>query len=292
MKTKLSLLTLVVSVFFSCEFNKSVKLDLLTGLSTQGDGLSAGDVYLTINEDERIKRNTFVYGEIFYLNFNDVKGFVKEGENVFPGMELTIVGEKGDTAMHYDDMYANETAGVNITPLLLYTNVTVAKPMTSNQKYTLHVHIWDKKGTGTYRATFNFDVVPNDQIAITKDAAITYNNIYLFSKEDGTITDNKIKPNQTYFMLFEGLTGFKEEEGRVSVGLSVLAKSNSGEILLDEKDLLGDGEWEPGTVYEQVSSDIIFRDPSIQTPISCEFVIYDKKSEASISASVSLEFEK
>lgn len=292
MKINFTILIAITLLLISCggEFNKSVNVDLISGLSTKGDGLGAGDVYLTV-KDERVKRNTFTYGEIFHLNFNNVTGFKKEGGEAFPGMELTVVSEQGDTAMHYDDMYA-EQGGVDVSPLLLYTNITVAKPMMANNKYKLYVNIWDKKGKGTFKAEFDFDIEPNEAIKVTKDDAIAYDNIYLFSQEEGTVTNNQIKVNQTYYLMFEGLEGFNADNGKVSVGLSMKAVAADGEVLLDEKDLLGEGEWEPSLVQEQISSDFIFRDPSIATPINCEIVVFDKKSEARVSAKVELEFLK
>lgn len=291
MKTKLILLLIVSSLFISCDFSKSVELDMLTGLSSKGDGLTVSDVYLTVN-DGKVKRNTFTYGETFYINFNGVTGFKKEGGNDFPGMELAIVGEAGDTAMYYEDMYADKTEGVNINPLLLYANITVANPMTSNKKYTLYVNIWDKKGTGTFKSKFDFDIIPNENIVVENPNNIAYDNIYLFSKEDATLTDKLVKVNQKYYMIFEGLKGFKEEEGKVSVGLSMKATGADGEVLLNSKDLLGEGEWDPAIVEEQLSADFSFYSPEIKSPITCEFVVFDKKGDAKVNVKTNLELAK
>ncbi len=293
MKINFTFLIVIILLVTSCggEVNKSVQVDFMNGLSTKGDGLGSNDVYLTVN-GKRTKKNTFTYGEIFHLNFNDVTGFKKEDGKAFPGMELTVISDKGDTAMYYEDMYLNETGGVDVTPLLLYTNITVANPMMTGNKYKLYVNIWDKKGTGTYKAEFNFDVAPNEHIVITKDETITYDNIYLFSQKGSTVTNNEIKPNQTYYLMFEGLEGFNADNGKVSVGLSMKAIAADGEVILDVKNLLEEGEWDPALVKEQISSDFIFRDSTIATPIACEFVVFDKKSEAKISAKVDLEFAK
>lgn len=288
MKTKLILLLFVSSLFISCDFSKSVKIDMVSGLSSKGDGLAVSNVYLTVN-DEKVKRNTFTYGETFYINFNGVTGFKKEGGNDFPGMELAIISEAGDTVMYYKDMYADKTEGVNVNPLLLYSNVTVAKPMTSNNKYTLHVNIWDKKGTGTFKTKLDFDIVPNENIAVESPESITYDNIYLFSKEDATNTTGLVNVNQTYYMIFEGLKGFNAEGGKVSVGLSMKATAADGEVLLNSEDLLGGGEYDPTILEEQLSADFSFYSTEIQSPITCEFVVFDKKGETKVNVKTNLE---
>ncbi|MDF1672308.1 MAG: hypothetical protein P1U41_02320 [Vicingaceae bacterium] len=288
MKIQSSLIPILILTLFSCDFSKSAKIDLTTGLSSKGDGLSSSDVYLSI-DDKKISRTTYVYGETFYVNFRNVSGFKKVGKNVFPGMEISVVATNGDTAMYYDDMYADKTEGVDITPLFLYTNITVAKPMSSNNKYKLYVKIWDKKGKGTFKTQMDFDVIHNDNIKVESSDSITYNDIYLFSREESTITDNTIKFNQTYYLIFEGLEGFSADNGKMSVGLSLKATTADGKLLLEEQDLLGEGEFEPALIKEQISANIIFNDNKIKTPVDCEFVVYDKKGDAKVAANVSLE---
>jgi len=207
MKSKLLIATITLFTLQSCEFNKSINKNFSSGLSTQGDGLSSENVYLSI-DDKEINSSTFIYGQTFYVNFNKITGFVKEGEAVFPGMELCVVGKDQDTVLYGKDMYAEYTDGVTVTPLLLNANITVADPMKTGNKYTLYVNIWDKKGTGTFKAEMEFDIVPNDKITIVSNN-VTYDNIYLFSENNNTtITDNRVKMNDNTYLIFEGLERF------------------------------------------------------------------------------------
>lgn len=284
------LLALVASVtLIACDFSKSTEINLTTGLSTKGDGLSSSDVYLTVGNDKKTTRTTFIYGETFFVNFRNVSGFKKEADVAYPGMEIAVIGEKGDTALYYEDLYADRVDGVIVSPMFLYTNITVAKPMNSGKKYKLHVKIWDKKGKGTFKAKMDFDIVPNEHIVVEKSEKLAYNDIYLFSREEKSITDNQIKFNQTYYMIFEGLDGFATENGKMNVGLRMKATTADGEVLLNEADLLGDGEYDPALVNEQISANFIFKDATIKTPVDCEFVVFDKKSDATVSAKISLE---
>lgn len=289
---KYTALLMILSLFTlqSCEFDKSVNVDLMSGISTKGDGLSADNVFLTVN-DEEITRTSFIYGEIFYLNFNNIGGFKNEGEFVFPGMKLEIVSSEKDTVMQKDDMYANYTEGIDVSPLLLNTNITVANPMLSNKNYTLYVTIWDKKGKGTFKAEMDFDVVHNDKIIIENNN-VTYDNIYLFSANDKvTITDNNVNLNDDIYLMFEGLNGFKEEDGRADFGLSIKATDAEGTVIIDEENLIGEEGMEITELNNQIAPNFTFSGADIKNPINCIISIWDKKSDAKIDATVNLELK-
>lgn len=291
MNTRTLLTAFLAVIFIACNYNESVAVDVSTGLSTKGHILSSSDVYITVNE-EKTSETTLVYGETFYLNFRDVKGFVKEDGNVFPGMEIYVVSTEGDTALKNADMYADKVNGVDVSPLFLYTNITVAKPMMSNKEYTLHVKIWDKKGEGTFTAKMNFDIVHNEQIQVDNPNKLKYDNIYLFSQEKNkTITDNKVQWNEKVYMIFEGLSGFQTDNGKVSVGLSVKGTDANGEVVIEEKDLIGEGEWDDALLREQISANVVFTDSAIATPVKCEFIVWDKKGDAQIKSTANIELQ-
>src|SRR4030043_1298806 len=96
---KIFLLFLIFPVLGSCQFSKSAKKDLLSGLSSTGSNISCEDVYITVN-NEKTTRNSFIYGETFYINFSNVTGLTKENGNVFPGMDMIVINALGDTLMH------------------------------------------------------------------------------------------------------------------------------------------------------------------------------------------------
>lgn len=281
----LSLLTLI-----SCDFSKSVNVNLVTGLSTKGDGLSCEDVYLSDGENE-INRSSFVYGELFTVYFENIEGFSKSDNNVFPGMSLSVKGEDGEVVLEYDDLYADYTDGVDLSPLVLSAVITAAKPMASNSNYTLLINIWDKKGEGTLEAKLDFDIVLNEHIKIEANG-VSYDEIYLFSQERGvTITGNSAFFNENIYLMFEGLEGFSAEGGNVFAGLSITAKDANGEVILSEEDLLGDSGMEISEFSSQLAPNISFSDPEIKSPVAFEIVIWDKKSENRIQTKVELNLE-
>lgn len=287
MKIKFAVIALFMITSVSCDSGKSVSKDLVTGLTTRGDGLSCENIYLSDGE-EKINRNTFTYGENVYVNFENIEGFNKENGNAFPGMRLSVINQAGDTVMIYPDLYADYQSGINISPLLLQANLTVADPIHTGQEYTLNIHIWDKRGESTFKAELDFDVNPDKQIKIENNN-LSYDEVYLFAeKENKVLIGNETHFNENIYLIFEGLEGFQEAEGQIFIGLSLKVMDSKGEVLIDEKDLIGDSGLDPLKIKEQLTPNFIIRDTSINTPVSCEIVIWDKKSDNNIKALLAL----
>ncbi len=278
---------LLLITFDSCQFAQSVEKDLATGMSTRGDGLSCEKVYLSDGENV-IKRNTFVYGEVYYVNFDGLEGFVMDGQGAFPSMQLIIVSNKGDTVLYVNDMYDEFVQGIENDPLDLYGEVTVADPIHSGGEYTLYVIIRDRNGKGTFRAILKFDVVPDEGISINSNG-VSYKEIYMFSQQRGrTITDGQAEFNENIYMLFEGLEGFSVQEGKVYLGLSLEITDATGNLILDEADLLGDEGMSQAMVQEQLAPNFILSGSQIANPVTCKVRIWDKKGTAWLNASTEI----
>jgi hypothetical protein len=287
MKPKVLVFIALSMILFSCDFRKSINKDLITGLFTKGNGLSSEDVYLT-NGEEKIKGNSFPYGEKVIVRFETIEGFKKENDRVFPGLRLFVIDQAGDTILKYDDLYAEMAEGTDISPLVLYASLVVAKPIHSGNKYSLNVNIWDKKGKGTFTAKLDFDVVPNKEIKI-ESKNITYDEIYLFSQErDAMILKNEVKFNENIYMLFDGLSGFTEEGGKVLIGLSMRLTDAEGTLILNEEDMMGNDGLSASDLKTQLAPNFIFSGSVIKNPVTCEINVWDKKSDNKIKASVKL----
>jgi hypothetical protein len=293
MNIKTLLIFLTFFALSSCDVRQSVNKDLVTGLLTRGDGLSCDDVYLSI-DNEQISQNTFIYGETFYLNFSNIEGFTKVDDNAFPGILLYVINEAGDTIMQTGDMYADYTDGISFTPLLLKANLTVARPIQSSQNYTLSVKIWDKQGDGTFTAELPFSVTENEKIKVENNIA-TCEEIYLFSKEkNSVITDGKVGFDETIYFIFEGLSGFHEENGKVFAGLELQATDNAQNVILSYDDLFKSYEETGISIADfisQIYASIVFTEGEIVNPVLCEVTIFDRKSDASIKVITDLFLE-
>jgi hypothetical protein len=290
MNIKTLLILLTFFALSSCDVRQSVNKDLVTGLTTRGDGLSCDDVYLSI-DDEQIVRNSFIYGETFYLNFSNIEGFNKIDDKVFPGMLLYVINESGDTIMQTGDMYADYVDGISLSPLLLKANLTVARPVQSNQEHTLFIKIWDKQGDGTFTAELPFIVMEDERIKVEKNIA-SCDKIYLFSiDKDQVITEGRVGFNEDIYFIFEGLSGFYEENGKVFAGLKLQVTDNARNIILANDDLLKSYE-ETGISKDdfntQIYARIVFKEGEVVNPLLCEVIIFDKKSDASVKATTEL----
>jgi hypothetical protein len=226
-------------VLTGCQFSKSVKKDLISGLTTTGDILTCNNVHLTIN-NEQTTRNTFNYGEMVYLVYDDIQGFTKENGKVFPLMQILVRNIKGDTVLWADDLYSEYTEGMDFSPLELTADLTVATPINSGGEYELFVKISDRKGKGTYSSNMKFTVSKNEKLQIEPDL-VTYNEVYIFSQDDGkVIIDNRIRFEDNIYIIIEGLKGFREENGVVFPGLSLKGIDASNNVILDYSDLFGE----------------------------------------------------
>lgn len=292
MKTAITSLLLVITLT-GCQFSKSIKKDLISGLLTTGDGISCDDVYLTV-DNEKTNRTTFIYGEQFLVNFNNIEGFIKENDYVFPGMKLVVLSKTGDTILQTNDLYIDYSNGIKITPLKLTSDVTVASPINSKGEYTLNVSIWDKKGTGTFSAKLDFKVISNEQI-LTESVNVNCDEIYLYSEERSKVLpDNKIRFNENTYFIFEGLTGFKEENGIVFPGLSLTGTDKEGAVILDYADLFADYSESGFPVSDfnsRVAPSFILKGSEFKNPLHCELIIWDKKSDARIKIIADLVIE-
>jgi hypothetical protein len=185
-------------------------------------------------------------------------------------------------------MYDGFTQGIENSPLDLYGEVTLADPINSGEDYTLYVNIRDKMGSGKFRAILKFEVVPDKRITITGNQ-VSSREIYLFSQQRGrTITDGRAEFNENIYMLFEGLEGFSVEEGKVYLGLSLEIKDATGNLILDEADLLGDEGMSYEMVNEQLAPNFILTGSQIANPVNCKVRIWDKKGTAWLNASTEI----
>lgn len=292
MKKLLTLIFLFLALS-NCQFSKSAKKDLLSGLSSTGDKLSCDEVYITVN-GERTTRKTFTYGETFIINFDNVTGFTKENGNVFPSMIMTVVSASGDTAMQTADLITDYPDGMNFSPLQLTADLTIATPIRSKAEYSVIVNIRDKKGMGTYRSKFDFKVIENDKVAIESSKA-SYNEAYVFSQgTNKVITDGKIKFNDNIYLIVEGLKGFNETGGMIFPGMSIKASDSANKVLIESTDLFTEYSAtgvSAADLAERISAHFSIPGTQFNNPLHCEMTIWDKKSDAKLKLTTDLVLE-
>ncbi|MFH0843031.1 MAG: hypothetical protein V1903_10455 [Bacteroidota bacterium] len=273
-----------------CKFSRSVEKDLLSGMTSSGKDLACEEVYIELNE-ERTTRSKFIYGERFFVFFDNITGFTSEKGNVFPGMEISVTDIYGDTLLSAGDLYEGYTEGMNYSPLRLSADLMVADPIKSKDEYKLAIFIWDKKGTGTFRSELNFEVIQNDKIE-ARPKGVTYSEIYLFSQGyNKVITDNTINFEDNIFIIAEGLKGFNEENGKVFPGMQLTGTDSRGEIILSYDDLFADytsSDIDASEFSTRVSANFRLTGMEFNNPLRCELKIWDKRSNASLTVTIDM----
>jgi len=290
---KLLFLSLISILITGCQYSKSVKKDLISGLVTTGDGLSCENIYLSLN-NERSEKNTFTYGEKLEIVFNDIKGFRLTDNHAFPDMSIAVTSQSGDTVFHARDLYSKFTEGVSLTPLKLTGTITLANPIHSGAEYQLSVLIRDKRGTGMLSSRMKFSLKKDERIKIDPEGT-SCREIYFFSSSrEAVITNGKINYNDEVYLIAEGISGFKEENGMVFPGLSLIGNDSSGIKILNYSDLYGDYSnkgLSSGEFGKRVAVHFKITGSGLKNPFHTELVVWDKKSSARLKATADLEVE-
>lgn len=263
---------LSILIFYSCDFKKSAHKDLITGLSTIGDGLSCEDVSI-LSDDKVVQRSTFTFGEVITFKFKDIEGFYEENGTVFPEMSILIRDSGNSVVLQIEDVYTNNSDGINSSPLVLNAEATLARPIHSEKQYNILIKIWDKKGDGKFSAEMNFEVKPNKKISVSKNNC-NYSEIYLFSeKSNRVITDNVIHFGENVFLIFEGVENFIEDGDKVYPGLSLNVSDNNNKSLLSSEDLFAEYSQKgikADEFKDRVSANFWFNDSEANNPLSLE----------------------
>lgn len=288
---KLILVLLLILLTFSCDTKKSFNKDLITGLSTSGDGLSSDTVSVLV-ENQKANSSSFPFGSEVSVEFKHIEGFNSENGNVFPGMSIFVVGEDKDTLLKETDVY-NEysSSGINIPNPTLYADLTLARPIHSKKRYNLFINIWDKKGDGKLSAEMNFEVIPNDKLIIEKNNC-EFDEVYLYSeKNKKVINDNVIHFGDNIYLIFEGVRGFNETDGKIFCGLSLEVRDSKNETLLFYEDLFKDYDragLSTQDFKDRVSANFWFNGSEANNPLSLNAKLWDKSGGGYIIAQTKL----
>ena len=122
---------------------------------------------------------------------------------------------------------------------------------------------------------------------------ITGYRIQLFfdTEKKAGITSTKIKQYQETLLVYNGLKGFKQQDGKCQIGLSMHATDANGKIILEEADLLKDQELEFAVFSKQFISTFNLGNQKVVNPIRLEVFLWDKLGNARIRANIDLDVE-
>lgn len=289
MKTTLSLL-LALAIITSCNIKKSYNKDLNTGAVSIGDGISVGSTSKEVNGNISSK-TTFVYGEKVDFIFDNVEGLTNINGKVFPGLSIYIVQNGKDTLMQSDDLLTEFDNGTDLTPLKLNAHFLSILPYNNGEKYMAYVNIFDKKGEGTFRYEFPFEVEANKYPDVKLNNA-SYNEIYLWDETTKlVISDGNININNQLALIIEHPDGFKEVDGRIYATMPFEIVDRNYRAIIKTEDVLGlgtDGADANTFKTGQIPVTFNFTPGEITNPCYLKSTLIDRNSDSRIEISAEL----
>ncbi len=292
------LVTLLPSVLLlsACHFSAGVKKDLVTGLTIKNNALSYED-YQLMKGGQKLTDNSIAYGEMLVLRFTGVKYFKEEGGKVFPGMELTLKDNTGKVLLNYADMLKDVSAnGVSATEAAtMKADLTIGPPVKTDQTCQLELRIYDKKGDGSIVATMPLHIkrpAAQPGLSITPQGLTT--EIAFVADGNGKLNGNEAVTGGKVGIIFYGLKGFTTENGKVFPGGDITIVGTDGKQKLKSEDVFASSAIN-GISQEEVERSVRLTletnsamkgDQSLWT-----FRVWDKKSQASIQASILLKLQ-
>lgn len=150
---------LVLGALQACNFNQSVKKDLITGAYSRGNGLSCDEIVMEVN-GEPAEKTKFALDDNINIIFNDVFGFQEKENRVFPGLSIIIVKNEKDTVAVEPDLFKEMRNGTKdfVPALQIQANYSIVPLFEKGEKYKAKIKIWDKKGEGTFDYEFPFGI--------------------------------------------------------------------------------------------------------------------------------------
>ena len=274
---------LVILLLQGCNFNTSIKKDLISGAVYTAHGLDSDNVEMEVN-GKPSKKNTFTYGDKVEFTFNNIKGLKRKKGKVYPGMSMHIINNAGDTVLQLENLFKDDNDGTDLNPLLLRAFFKAALPHLNKEKYKVILKIWDKNSPGTITYTMPFEVVKSEFLSIQSNE-IDYSNIYFWNDTDKkVVTDKKLDANSTYILIAEGLVGLDLIDDRVYPGIELEIIDNNGEYILSEANMLESlsefGVERNELAENQVPVTIIFSPGKIANPCRLKAKIKDLKNSS------------
>ena len=128
-----------------CNFSVGTKADLMTGLSSSWNGLSAETIYFVDQEDQSITNKQVSWNTECSFVFEGISNYTVKDGNVYPGLTMTVTDKSGAEIVMFDDMLSSYTEGVSPTDAgVLRASLTVGDPMKVGEAYTVTARVFDK----------------------------------------------------------------------------------------------------------------------------------------------------
>lgn len=142
---------MAILCLISCEggsFSKGIKKDLNTGLTSNYNGLSVDDVYLSDAKGNKLENNKITLGNEIMIIANGVENYKLENGKAYPGCTILLTDKNKNEIINLQDAFSDLKDGLPPEQATeLKAILTTGNPMMAGEKYQLYVHFYDKKNT-------------------------------------------------------------------------------------------------------------------------------------------------
>ncbi len=216
-----------------------------------------------------------------------MKGFIEKDEKVSPGLALYVLSDNEEILYSSQDILSNNK---NVDKELLAkfgAYFSAAYPYLNNEKYKLKIDIWDKNGEGKYQFEMPFSIKGNENINVESQKC-SYRTYGLFDPTSrNAISENVIVSEKAFQLYFEGITNFKDVEGRVYPSMHFEFIDEVGDSLIVDNILssVADSGIDAEVFNRYFSTNLYLSGGSeIETSGKITITLKDTRSEAKITA--------
>ena len=283
---------LFLATLASCEFSFSSNKDQLSGSSYTSEGLDCAEVIIELNGIEE-NRTEFIFGEKVDLTFKNISGLTEIDGKTYPGVAISILKNGIDTVFSNMDLMPELNNGTDLSPLKLTTFFRAIMSYRNDEKYKIHIKIWDKKGDGSFLYELPFTMKKNELFEITNNN-LKYKHLYLWNqtKQEPVLNDQLNATHQFVFFI-AGIEGMEELNKKVFPIFSIEIIDNNGMKIVSESNLFAQYETEgidPEILEEQLTGSFSLTEGQIANPCSVNVILSDKNSNKSLSVFTELSF--
>lgn len=279
---------IALALLAACNSRPEQRKQVDNDIRTKAAGLEIDTVFVSTESDQPAE-NTFVYGQTYYTNFKGISGFTIEDGDYFPDMEVFVLSKSGDTVLQARNLLGGLGQPQDVP--VLNGSLILANPILSGSEYTANYKLYDTKSDAAFYSTMDFKVIRDPFIEIEENG-LTAKEVYLFNRTKGAvITDGTVFFNTDLSMDFQMLEGFSTKNDKFELGMAILVTDANGTEITKVKDALAGNSYDRLRPEEVVQSTLKFSKGNIKSPVSWQVRLWDKNSEASLTATAKVSIE-
>lgn len=279
---------IALGLLAACNSKPEQRKQVDNDIRTKPAGLEIDTVFVSTESDQPAE-NTFVYGQSYYTNFKGISGFTIEDGDYFPDMEVFVLSKSGDTVLQAKNLLGGLGQPQDVP--VLNGSLILANPILSGSEYTANYKLYDTKSDAAFYSNMDFKLIRDPFIEIEENG-LTAKEVYLFNRTKGAvITDGKVFFNTDLSMDFQMLEGFSTKNDKFELGMAILVTDANGTEITKVKDALAGNSYDRLRPEEVVQSTLKFSKGNIKSPVSWQVRLWDKNSDAELTATAKVSIE-